>query len=81
MYSELLKRMYFVLKLDILFTADYIYVGFETAGNVCEIGQVSVCKISINMSHHFSVFRLAETDVFCIETRHTVYGRLYLCGI
>ena len=80
-YSELLKWMYFVLKPDILFMADYIYTGFETARNVCEIGQVSVCKISINMSHHFSVFRVTETDVFCIETRHTVYGRLYLCGI
>ena len=73
--------MYFVLKPDILFTADYIYEGFETARNVCEIGQVSVCKRSINMSHHFSVFGVAETDVFCIETRHTLYGRLYLCRI
>ena len=34
--------MYFVLKPDILFTADYIYTGFETAGNVREIGQVSI---------------------------------------
>ena len=73
--------MCFVLKPDILFTADYIYAGFETARNVCEIGQVSVCKISINMSHHFNAFRVAETDVFLIETRHTVYGRLYLCRI
>ena len=53
----------------------------EKAGNVGEIQQVSVCKIQTNMSHHWSIFRVAEMDVFCIETRHTVYGRLYLYRI
>ena len=69
--------MYFVLKPDILFTADYIYAGFETARNVCEIGQVSVCKISINMSHHFSVFRLAEMVVFFVKYLSIVLFALF----